>query len=200
MAAITTNAGMSMNLPSTSNKSEITESIEWDLPYDSFDGEFPDFSNLSLGTEMRNKMWESNNKMTFGGIPGAESPSSIDQNPNITLDSLQYFNSVSKSIVKAPYQSITSNIAGADNEIFSGAKYNIKTTNGSISPAGTGGGPPVTNNIHASMKTHLQNPPLLLHSPIPMPGEIQSPERLSSQENGYSPLEQRRVSFIYLYL
>ena len=43
------------------------EQIEWDIPYEREGGNFPDLSNLSLGTEMRNKMWESDNKLMIGG-------------------------------------------------------------------------------------------------------------------------------------
>ena len=43
------------------------EHVEWDIPYEIEGGDFPDLSNLSLGTEMRNKMWESDNKLVLGG-------------------------------------------------------------------------------------------------------------------------------------
>lgn len=65
------------------------EHVEWDIPYETEGGDFPDLSNLSLGTEMRNKMWESDNKlMLCGNIVSHQSQSSpallshLDHNQN----------------------------------------------------------------------------------------------------------------------
>lgn len=206
MAAITTDAGMSVTFPPTSIKGDIGESIEWDLPsYDNFDGEFPDFSNLSLGTEMRNKMWESNNKLTsfqgMGGMSPIHSLSSpLEHNQNISLDSMEYLNGGgTRPLIstKSTHQSVT-NVT--DNEMFSGGVKYMKITNGNVSPAGTGG--PTNGLHHMSMKTHPHNQPLLLRSPsVPMASDRQTPELLPPpQENGYSPLDPRRVSYVLLKL
>ena len=47
---------------STGTTFKPDEQIEWDLPYENGGGEYPDLNNLSIGTERRNKMWESDNK------------------------------------------------------------------------------------------------------------------------------------------
>jgi len=197
-----------LQMPSTpGNKFDLSEKIEWDLPYNSEGADFPDFSNLSIGTEMCNKMWESDNKImlsvgTGGGISpiqGSSSRSSpslttLDQNQNPTQESNNvgsYMNGMHLSFVnlnKSSSQGNINNIVSSEAFLASNGQFVKGNTNQSL--AGTG----VTT---ASLKQHQRSLPLL-QSPIPMPNERKTPELLS-HENGYS-IDPRRVSNLLLIL
>ena len=197
-------ATSNLQMPPTGNKLELAEQIEWDLPFDSESGEFPDFSNLSLGTEMRNKMWESDNKLMLNNGGSCNSPnhssslrsspslSTLDQNQNPTTQEannvIPYMNEMHLAFTNLNKVSSQGSIDIASSEAFlsSNGKF-LKGNSTNQSLAGTG------PNI-ASLKQHQRNLPLL-QSPISMPNERKTPELLS-QENGYT-IDPRRVS-IYL--
>lgn len=73
------------------------EHIEWDEPlsdYHSNDPELLDFRKLSVHTEIRNKMWENDNKSTLNHFRSSHSPL-LDQNQNLSHESNSMFNGIS---------------------------------------------------------------------------------------------------------
>eukprot|EP00111_Clytia_hemisphaerica_P019578 TCONS_00057772-protein len=185
------NAGLQLAPPPSSNniKREMREHIEWDLPYDTDGRDYPDLSNLSLGTEMRNKLWENENKMMLAnnnmGIHQSQSSptlSHLDHNQNQTPEpsNMQYINGLPLSLNNLNKNNSQGVFVQASTENFNTGKF----VKGSQSMAGTGLSP--TTNLP---KQRPRNQPLL-QSPMPM-SDKSSPDL--PHENGFA-LDPTRLS------
>ena len=171
------------------NRIEIPEHIEWDLPLNDGQGsdvEYIDFSKLSMGTELRNKMWEDDNKSILNSYQEGSSSNSplFDQNQNLTNEISHYMNGnringvMSRSSANDMFSAAS--IAAAASITFGNYQQALNTT--------------ATTQVLG--KPMMRNQPLL-QSPIPMPTTVNTPELLSSQEDDFL-FDGKKVSSLFL--
>ena len=173
----------------TASNLEPLEHIEWDMPISDMQGTdlgYIDFSKLSMGTEIRNKMWESDNKTMLNSYNSSSASPLLDQ--NVIIDSAQGVgdNSFRSSNLRSPV---------VTNSTFSFTSNNATFNKYLQSQQNQGRSAPITTNTIAQGKPRFGTQPLL-QSPIPMPnsGERKTPELLSTEENGGVVFDNRRVS------
>lgn len=152
------------------------EHVEWDIPYETEGGDFPDLSNLSLGTEMRNKMWESDNKLGFGGnivshhSQNSPALSHLDhnQNPSSSESNQNFMNGLNLNLPPKP------------------GMQNIGVTSGSYMPLS---GKYVDSNSQSMVGSGI-NSPTLKQSPKnqPLLPLLNEQKNHHLQENGVSVL------------
>lgn len=169
---------------------EALEVIEWDMPFSDTQGHTKDtidFSRLSMGTEIRNRMWEDDNKIMLSNYQNRSSSSSplFDQNQNVPNSIPSPASSQSLKLM------IGSNgFSPTINEAIISSKYNSVLSNPSlINPT------MFSSNASIQEKVRMRSQPLL-QSPVSMPDERKTPELLSQQHNGIL-FDDRRVRYIY---
>lgn len=166
---------------------EALEVIEWDMPFSDTQGHTKDtidFSRLSMGTEIRNRMWEDDNKIMLSNYQNRSSSSSplFDQNQNVPNSIPSPASSQSLKLM------IGSNgFSPTINEAIISSKYNSVLSNPSlINPT------MFSSNASIQEKVRMRSQPLL-QSPVSMPDERKTPELLSQQHNGIL-FDDRRVN------
>lgn len=188
----------------TASNLEPLEHIEWDMPLNDIQGGdlgYIDFSKLSMGTEMRNKMWESDNKTmlnAYTSISSSVNSPLLDQ--NIVIDSSQASNENFRLNQNSRSPAITNINNNNNNSTLSMNSFPSNTTFNKFlqnqpQPV-PGRNAPITTNSLMQGKPRFGTQPLL-QSPIPMPNssERKTPELLStSDENGSVVFDNRRVS------
>ena len=180
------------------NATEPLETIEWDLPVDGGEMGYIDFSKLSMGTEMRNKLWENDNQNILNSYNSSSTTMSSSTSPLLDQNSTDSTQSDSSSYCSTNLKSPNGNSSVSFNGGASGVNLNkFSQQNSSAIPAQP------HNDISSQPPSRVPAHQPLLQSPIPMPNissERKTPELLCGDESSAAMFDNRRVSWYILYL
>merc|ERR1712013_965463 len=174
------------------NATEPLETIEWDLPVDGGEMGYIDFSKLSMGTEMRNKLWENDNQNILNSYNSSSTTMSSSTSPLLDQNSTDSTQSDSSSYCSTNLKSPNGNSSVSFNG-GGAAGVNLNKFSHQNSPAI----PAQPHNDTAPQPSRVPAHQPLLQSPIPMPNissERKTPELLCGDESSAAMFDNRRLN------